>query len=485
MAQMNMNLMKEEEEKKKVDGALDTGTEIKPTNPAGNGANSGATSGAPSPTFTKSTQSMISNPANQDDIVLDDGLSSGLTEKKETGDPSATVPIRSTLENKYGVSSGAIGYDGKNVTLGGKVLIEAQDNRDGTTYVKDEKQIADGLSAYIRDNGHVAVRDYATSRGVPTDIKWDDATGMVTINGVSFKPAYIVGGKAYMPQSQLDEILKTGDKNNGIRSEKDILEQSEGKYGGRRDEAFSEFMDYGDFSYSAKDDQAFQEFMDAYRKGVQEEYDKNMAQARFRTGGVPSSAVMQQAANIREGALEDAAKFRQQYEDRAYQKWQDGLTQAYNEFMAANGMLRDDYTLYSGANDKARNAFMEDKDFDINHHLDLNDLSMSDLETHLSLQYMPGIYADEAAVSEANADTAVRQNALGAAYDEPLMQESYSQAVLGTKAAENNAFWNNLMNQGDFGAAILNAMAQEAKSGVSSGIDWRALLVQAGLLKEE
>ena len=48
-----------------------------------------------------------------------------------------------------------------------------------------------------------------------------------------------------------------------------------------------------------------------------------MAQARFRSGGVFSPGAMQSAAAIRDRALLDAAKYGQQYEDRAYDRWKD------------------------------------------------------------------------------------------------------------------------------------------------------------------
>jgi hypothetical protein len=93
-----------------------------------------------------------------------------------------------------------------------------------------------------------------------------------------------------------------------------------------------------------------------------------------------------------------------------------------------------------------------------------------------------------AAVSGANADTAVRQNQIGEQFDLPMMQETYSQAVAGTRGqelanllAEKNLSWVDLLNMGDFGVAIYNAMVNEAKTGVPSGIDWNAMLESAGL----
>lgn len=523
MAQMNVNVMDEEKEMKRNERALNTGA-AKPQgtlkdsamkaaqnnftsakakfgqgNSAGGAANHTALSDLLNRMQKSTPNGMQALPASQQtqanwgDLLRKSGLlgAQGAADNRKTngvampavntlaGNP-VTPALTNYANNAANITptnpagsfenSGATTNDateqnqGLDLTDEQKAMISNPGEQDDVVVSENERKTAEGVAEYVKTNGQVAVRDYVTSRGIPADIQWNGETGEVSINGISFKPTAIVDGKAYMPQSQLDEILKVVDKRSGLKSDSDILAESEEKYGGRVIDAFNKYMDYGDFSYSAKNDQAFQEFMDAYKKGVQDEYQKTMAQARFRTGGVPSSAVMQQAANIRESALDDSAKYRQQYEDRAYQKWQDGYKNAYNELMTANGMMNDYYNLHSGSNDKMVDAWYKSQDFDVLNQQNKNAVLRGNMETEQYLKYYPDVarYAWENAGYEA--DNNRINNEITRAFGYDTARQKLTAAEIANIAA------------------ILGIKLDERKFGVSTGVTWADMMKRAGLI---
>lgn len=299
---------------------------------------------------------------------------------------NANLGIRNFMENQMGVDSKSLGYDGKNVTFDGKAFITPERNTDGTTYVENKQDIYDAVNEYAKQNGVVAVRDYTNSKGIPYDISWNGENGTVSINGVSFKPTYIIDGKAYLYQSELDKIL--GKASNGIRTDTDILNESKEKFGAR--EAFENYVN---FDYDPNADRSYQAFMDIYNRAVSDEYKRNMAQAKFRTGGVVSPAVMQAANAIRERAMDDSAGYIQQFEDRARAQAQDKLSAIVSQMM-------NDYSLSSQANStdlsnyyNNLNQRMADEEF-------WRKLRETDTNWELALPYLSKMYENESALSD-------------------------------------------------------------------------------------
>lgn len=288
-------------------------------------------------------------------------LASDLTEGAESvskWNENADFGVRNYLEQELGIDGKRIGFDGENVTFDGNPLIKAERVSDeGRSYVGDKSAVDAAVSQYAQEHGLVAARDYANSLGVPMNIQWDETQGSVVINGVPMKPDFISNGKAYVYQEKLDAVLKKAD--NGFKTYKDHKKDAYDKYGAGMEEAYNDYMNYGDFSYDQKDDRAYQDFMDVYRRAVEDEYNANMAQARFRTGGLASPAVMSQAAAVRSRALDDAAMYGQQYEDRAYEKWKDSRDFTADKIQTAWDMMKGTYDLESGAEKADREAWQQ------------------------------------------------------------------------------------------------------------------------------
>jgi len=129
---------------------------------------------------------------------------------------------------------------------------------------------------------------------------------------------------------------------------------------------------------------------------------------------------MQSAAAIRDRALLDAAKYGQQYEDRAYDRWKDARDFTGDKLATAWDMMKGKYDLESGAEKADREAFneqinndwtrrffeqqLESGNLDITKQRD--DLITSLLNGELTRKYASGLAADEATISRIQAEIA-------------------------------------------------------------------------------
>ena len=290
--------------------------------------------------------------------ALAQDITAGGSVGQQNRNENADFGVRNYLEQELGIDGKRVGWDGENVTFDGNPLIKAERVSDeGRSFVGDKSAVDAAVGQYAQEHGMVAVRDYANRLGTPMNISWNGDNGTVEINGQIIKPDFISNGKAYVYENKLDQILEKAD--NGFRRSTDYLKDAYDKYGGGVDEAYNALMNYGDFSYDQKGDRAYQDFMDVYRRAVEDEYNANMAQARFRTGGLASPAVMSQAAAVRSRALDDAAKYGQQYEDRAYDRWKDTRDFTGDKLATAWDMMKGKYDLESGAEKADREAWQQ------------------------------------------------------------------------------------------------------------------------------
>ena len=425
--------------------------------------------------------------------ALAQDITAGGSVGQQNGNENADFGVRNYLEQELGIDGKRVGWDGENVTFDGNPLIKAERVSDeGRSFVGDKSAVDAAVGQYAQEHGMVAVRDYANSLGTPMNISWNGDNGTVEINGQVMKPDFISNGKAYVYKNKLDQILEKAD--NGFRRSTDYLKDAYDKYGGGVDEAYNALMNYGDFSYDQKGDRAYQDFMDVYRRAVEDEYNTNMAQARFRTGGLASPAVMSQAAAVRARALDDAAKYGQQYEDRAYDRWKDTRDFKADDLATAWGMLANEYGLNSGANKEDMDAYytrvtddrtgrlfeqqLESGNLDVRKQRD--DLITSLLNGELARKYAPGFAENEWKQDVAATNSAERADNIGAMYDEPMAQEDYSQAVNTTKGMElandtaaKNLNWLDALN----GVDLISAL-----SGILGEVyNWQTLKQQTGV----
>ncbi len=292
----------------------------------------------------------------------------------------ATFGIRNSLENDFAVDGSRIGYKDGNVLLDGKFLMKAENNVDGTTYAKDYQTVASNLNNYIKNNGLVAIRDYAASSGTAVNVSWNDAEKTVSINGHTVVPTAVIDGKAYIPKSQIDELLASQRDTAGT-SYGNIYNEVQDEHGADERRAYENYVNAEKFNYVPENDPAYRAYMEMAKKAIEDEYAENMAASRFRTGGVGSTAQMQQAAAIREGAVDDLTATRAQFEQNAYERYMDDLALRRDRFEVAHGAKVDDYNLRAGVNAADKQDFYYGQSFD-------RDMQATDLELdNMELEY--------------------------------------------------------------------------------------------------
>ncbi len=310
--------------------------------------------------------------------------------KMPSWNENASVPIRKTLTDVFGVDNKKIGYKDGTVLLDGKPFISAENNKDGTTYVSSEESFGKGFADFNKNNNVVAVRDYVTSSGTAANISFNAENGTVSINGKTVKPLYISNGKAYMPKSELDAIL-SGEINTSGTSYKNIYDEVSAEYDPGLKKAYNKYMDSEEFSYNPDTDPAYQAYKKAMEKAAQEEYDNNTAAARFRTGGVASTGAMQTAAAIREDAMDDVKAARAEFEQRAYQRYLDNLALERGKVALAEGLKADEYNTLAGVNGADKNDRYYAESFDNERYL--TDLEMPYAPERAEMNYQTDVMA--------------------------------------------------------------------------------------------
>ena len=271
--------------------------------------------------------------------------------------------IRNSMENDFGIDGSRIGYKDGNVLLDGNFFMRADNNVDGTAYTKDYDSMVKATSDYVKNNGLVGIRDYAASSGTAVNVSWNAADKTVSINGHTLKPTAVIDGKAYVPKSQIDAIL-TQERDTAGTSYGNIYNEIENKYGAGVDSLYDKYINSEEFNYIPENDPAYQAYMKTAKKAIEDEYANNMAAARFRTGGVGSTGQMLSAAAIREGAVEDLAAARAQFEQNAYARYMDDLALKHDRYDVARGRMVDDYNILAGANAADKQDFYNAQTFD-------------------------------------------------------------------------------------------------------------------------
>lgn len=307
-------------------------------------------------------------------------------------DSGATFGIRNSLENDFTIDGSRIGYNNGDVLLDGKFLMKADNNVDGTTYAKDYDAVSGAVNDYIKNNGLVAIRDYAAGSGTAVNVSWNDAEKTVSINGRTVVPTAVVGGKAYVPKSQIDAIL-ADERNTSGTSYGNILNEVRKEYGAEADRAYDNYMNAEKFDYVPENDPAYRAYMETAKRAIEDEYKNNMAAARFRTGGIGSTGQMLQAAAIREGAVDDLTAARAQFEQNAYERYVDDLNLKRDRFNIANGRMVDEYNLRAGVNAADKQGFYDAQTFDRTMQATDEDLKHMYFSNGLDYKYMPG-YAE-------------------------------------------------------------------------------------------
>ncbi len=234
---------------------------------------------------------------------------------------NGNLGVRSTLTG-LGVNPSKIGWDGKNVTVGAAKYTPSV-NANGTTYGKaqDVYNFADAALKRQGD-GIVRVNQYRSNNGL-YDVGWSPDTKQVLIGGESVPYAYIDdSGNAWAKKSVLDEAYERLADRNGIRSFSDMNK----KYDDRAEALKKEYDDIAArrFTFSQNDlenDPVWLAYKAMYAREADRAYDDAISKAAARTGGNMSSMAMAQADQQRQYYLDKMTDQIPQLAQMAYERY--------------------------------------------------------------------------------------------------------------------------------------------------------------------
>lgn len=147
--------------------------------------------------------------------VLKNGLSvrPGASEKvtKPANEISADVKVRDHLTGA-GLDNSKIGWDGKNVTYGGRAYTPTR-TEEGVSY-GNKNELDRFVSDIYADEGKVGVRDAFGKAGLDTSqLGWDGQN--VTYKGMTYKPPVAAGGRTFGPTQEVYDFVKSAARLDG------------------------------------------------------------------------------------------------------------------------------------------------------------------------------------------------------------------------------------------------------------------------------
>ncbi len=117
-------------------------------------------------------------------------------------------------------------------------------------------------SFYDAGDPLVAARDHTVGSGYSGAVSWDGEN--VTIGGTPIEPAYVIDGTAYVPRSEAEAAIKDMEERGGIIGAGGVEELWDERYGGMQDEALRDVMDREPFSYDPEEDPVYDAYRRMY-----------------------------------------------------------------------------------------------------------------------------------------------------------------------------------------------------------------------------
>lgn len=266
--------------------------------------------------------------------------------------------IRQSLVSR-GVDTGRIGWNDatKTVTLDGKDYITPSEVRDGVAYT-DKKQIDQMTHKAYESMGDalVSASQYGAGAGFGNAVKWDGASGMLSVGGEMVKPVYVSDdGIAYVKKSDMDSAISKTKEAGGVKGPREIYNDWESKYG---TQAEADAQAIRDFNYAPEKDAAFKAYSDYMMREKMKLAEDAAARAMDASGGYGGMNV-ERIANSLFNSQQEIGEAIPQYEQMAYKRLLNNLdttrtlgNDAYSRASAAendaytrlNNALADDYS---------------------------------------------------------------------------------------------------------------------------------------------
>lgn len=341
--------------------------------------------GPPAPSNTQGVQSVPNNQAG--------GAQSMPAVQNANG-----TGVRQGLVN-MGLDNGKIGWNGQTgmVTYNGKDYLKPSSVSDGTSYASDADIRKMAASVYQDSGNPLQVgTDYFSNKGISNAVQYS-GDGIVSIGGKAMKPVSITSdGKALFKTSDLEAAYSDYAAKNGIKSNQDIYNDYQNKYGGRIEDALSKITDRDPWSYSAENDPAYRAYRDAYTREGNRALQDAVGNMSAMTGGYTSSAAataglqaqnyyMQQLGDrIPELMANDYDRYlgEQQLNQAALNSLLGVSNDDYSKQYKAN---RDTINDVNAANDASWNRDMQNKQWNDSHALNQAALEQANIQN----KYLP------------------------------------------------------------------------------------------------
>lgn len=242
---------------------------------------------------------------NQNPVVQDtggamtqgaNGISAGSGGNVMTQQPDNTSWTRSKLQ---GMGINDIGWNAQTgaVTLGGKDYLTPEYVSDEGKSYDTNQNIFKAAKQYFKDTGNPVegVDAYvAQNLGVKNAVTWSD--GNLMIGGQLVPTVYVDdSGTAYAHQADIDKAITALRDSAGLKTNRDIVDDWNDKYGSRINRALNSLMNRKEWSYDPETDPAYQSYRDQYIREGNRAYQDAYADMAANTGGYGSSAAMNAA----------------------------------------------------------------------------------------------------------------------------------------------------------------------------------------------
>ena len=205
------------------------------------------------------------------------------------------------------------------VTVDGKSMYKPQYNVDGTTWATDSELNDIAREAYANSGDNlVGVRDYVTEKGYASGaVDWDGRNP--TVGGRVIPMVYNENGTAYARQSDVDNALDNYIDTAGISTNDGVVDDFQSRYGSAIDSALETVLSRPGFDYEGwnpDDDSVYQRYLDRSRNDADIAMRRELNKKNGLSNGGRIASAMSLKQGIIDDALSRETDYRNMAADR-------------------------------------------------------------------------------------------------------------------------------------------------------------------------
>lgn len=203
-------------------------------------------------------------------------------------------------------------------------------------------------------NPIVGVRDFTAGKGYANAVDWDGEN--VTIGGQIVKPLYVKDGTAYADTKSVMEAVNEYEKQNGIISNKGVLDRYMSDIKPRYEAALDKIINRDAYNPDVESDVSFQKYNDFYTRQADDAMRRVLEQNNTSLGGA-SGAVLAEAMAARDNYLDKINTEYKDFEQRKYDRYLDSYDMTRNDLSDITTIGNDYFdTLYTANRDAIEDA---------------------------------------------------------------------------------------------------------------------------------